>query len=46
MLSFQSELVTQGTFVGTLERLTGSDLGWRMLTQVYERESQRGRPGH
>ena len=40
-LSFQSDPVSQGTFVGTLERLTGSDLGWRTLVQIYEREQQR-----
>ena len=40
-LSFQSDSVTQGTFVSTLERLTGSDLGWRTLIQIYEREKQR-----
>jgi hypothetical protein len=40
-LSFQSDSVSQGTFVSTLERLTGSDLGWRTLTQFYERELQR-----
>jgi hypothetical protein len=40
-LSFQSDPVSQGTFTTTLKRLTGSDLGWRTLTQIYGREQQR-----
>ena len=40
-LSFRSDPVSQGTFVSTLEQLSGSDLGWRTLVQIYEREQQR-----
>jgi hypothetical protein len=40
-LSFQNDFVSQGAFVSTLERLTRSDLGWRTLVQIYEREKQR-----
>jgi transposase len=40
-LCFQSDPVMQGTFTSTLERLTGSDLGWRTLVQIYERELRR-----
>jgi hypothetical protein len=38
--SFETDAVTQGTFTSTLERLTGCDLGWRTLMQIYEREKQ------
>ena len=40
-LSFQSDPVSQGTFTSTLMHLTGSDLGWRTLIQIYEREQRR-----
>ena len=39
-LSFQSDPVSQGTFTGTLERLTGSDLGWCTMIAVYERQQR------
>ena len=40
-LSFETDPVAQGTFLTTFERVTGSDLGWRTLVQIYEREKQR-----
>ena len=40
-LSFQSNPVSRGTLTSTLEQVTGGDLGWRTLVQIYEREEQR-----
>ena len=39
--SFQTDPVMEVTFTSTLEQVTGSDLGWRTLVQIYEREKQR-----
>jgi hypothetical protein len=44
ILSFQSDHVTQTTFCEALEKLTGGDLGWRTMVQIYERELRRA--GH
>jgi hypothetical protein len=41
VLSFQDDVVSPATFASTLEGVTGSDLGWRTLVQIYEREEQR-----
>jgi hypothetical protein len=38
VLGFQTERIVQTTFCQALEKLTDSDLGWRMMTQIYERE--------
>jgi hypothetical protein len=43
VLSFQDDVVSPATFTSTLEGVTGSDLGWRTLTQVYERAQARER---
>jgi hypothetical protein len=43
LLDFQTEQVAQSVFCRTLEQLTGSDLGWRQLCQIYEREQARER---
>ena len=40
-LSFTTPNIVQATFCGTLEKLTGSDLGWRRLCEIYQRELQR-----
>jgi len=37
-LDFKTGRIDQTTFCEALERLTGSDLGWRTMTQIYERE--------
>jgi hypothetical protein len=42
-LDFQTEQVAKSTFCQVLEKLTGSDLGWRQLCQIYEREQARER---
>jgi hypothetical protein len=41
VLDFQTDQIVQTTFCEALEKLTDSDLGWRMMTQIYERELQR-----
>jgi hypothetical protein len=43
LLDFQTEQVAKSTFCQLLERLTGSDLGWRQLCQIYERQQARER---
>jgi hypothetical protein len=40
-LSFQTDHITQATFCEVLEKLTGGDLGWRTMVQIYERELRR-----
>jgi hypothetical protein len=40
-LDFQTDQIVQMTFCEALEKLTASDLGWRTMTQIYERELQR-----
>ena len=40
-LDFRTDQVVQSTFCEALEKLTGSDLGWRTMTQIYERELRR-----
>jgi hypothetical protein len=40
-LDFKTEQVAQPTFCQALEKLTDSDLGWRTMTQIYERELRR-----
>jgi hypothetical protein len=40
-LDFQTDQIVQTTFCEALEKLTGSDLGWRTMTQIFERELQR-----
>jgi hypothetical protein len=41
-LDFQTDQIVQSTFCKALEQLSGgSDLGWRQLLQVYEREQAR-----
>jgi hypothetical protein len=42
-LDFQTESITQGTFCKALERLTGSELGLRRASQIYERQQARER---
>jgi hypothetical protein len=42
-LDFQTEQVAKSTFCQVLEKLTGSDLGWRRLCQIYERQQARER---
>ena len=41
VLDFKTDQVVQTTFCEALEKLTDSDLGWRTMTQIYERELQR-----
>jgi hypothetical protein len=38
VLDFQTDQIVQSTFCEALETLAGSDLGWRTMTQIYERE--------
>src|SRR5215470_17429913 len=38
---FKTNRIVQTTFCEALEKLTDSDLGWRVLTEIYERELQR-----
>ena len=40
-LDFKTDQVVQSTFCEVLEKLVGSDLGWRTMTQIYERELRR-----
>jgi transposase len=42
-LDFQTEQVAKSTFCQALEKLTGSDLGWRTMAQIYERAQARER---
>jgi hypothetical protein len=42
-LDFQTDNVTQALFRKALEQLTGSDLGFRQLCQIYERQKARER---
>jgi hypothetical protein len=41
VLDFQTDQIVQTTFCKALEKLTGSDLGWCTMTQIYERELRR-----
>ena len=41
VLDFQTDQIVQTTFCEALEKLTDGDLGWRTMTQIYERELQR-----
>jgi hypothetical protein len=43
LLDFQTEQVAKSTFCQVLEKLSGSDLGWRQLCQIYERQQARER---
>ena len=43
LLDFQTEQVAKSSFCQVLEKLTGSDLGWRTMTQIYERAQARER---
>ena len=43
LLNFQTDLIAQSVFCQTLAKLTGSDLGWRTLLQIYERQQARER---
>jgi hypothetical protein len=40
-LDFQTDQIVQSTFCEALEKLTDGDLGWRTMTQIYERELRR-----
>jgi len=40
-LDFKTDQVMQSTFCEASEKLTDSDLGWRTMTQIYERELRR-----
>ena len=40
-LDFQTDRIVQATFCDALEKLTGSNLGWSTMTQIYERELRR-----
>jgi hypothetical protein len=42
-LDFQTEQVVKSAFCQVLEKLTGSDLGWRTMAQIYERAQARER---
>jgi hypothetical protein len=41
VLDFQTDQIVQTTFCEALENLTDGDLGWRTMTQIYERELRR-----
>jgi hypothetical protein len=43
LLDFATDPVAQSVFCQMLEKLTGSDLGWRQLCQIYERQQARER---
>jgi hypothetical protein len=43
LLDFQTDQIAQSVFCKALEQFTGSDLGWRQLCQIYEREQARER---
>jgi hypothetical protein len=40
-LDLKTDQIVQTTFCEALEKLAGSDLGWRTMTQIYERELRR-----
>jgi hypothetical protein len=40
-LDFKTDQIVQTTFCEALEKLTDSDLGWRTMTHIYERELRR-----
>jgi hypothetical protein len=42
-LDFPTDNLVQATFCEALEKLTGGDLGWRTMTQIYERQLERER---
>jgi hypothetical protein len=42
-LDFGTDNVVKSTFSKVLEQLSGSDLGWRTMVQIYEREQARER---
>jgi hypothetical protein len=42
-LDFGTEQVAKSTFCQVLEKLTGGDLGWRTMGQIYERAQARER---
>jgi hypothetical protein len=42
-LDFGTDNVVKSTFSKVLEQLSGSDLGWRTMIQIYEREQARER---
>ena len=42
-LDFGTDNVVKSTFCQVLEQLTGSDLGWRTMVQIYERQQARER---
>jgi hypothetical protein len=42
-LDFQTDQIVRSTFCQMLEKLTGSDLGWRTMIQLYERAQARER---
>jgi hypothetical protein len=41
VLDFKTDQIVQTTFCEALEKLPDSDLGWRTMTQIYERELRR-----
>jgi hypothetical protein len=41
VLDFKTDQIVQSIFCEALEKLTDSDLGWRTMTQIYERELRR-----
>jgi hypothetical protein len=43
LVDFAADSVAQSVFSQMLEKLTGSDLGWRQLCQIYERQQARER---
>jgi transposase len=43
LVDFAADSVAQSVFCQMLEKLTGSDLGWRQLCQIYERQQARER---
>ena len=42
-LDFPTDNIVQTTFCEALEKLTGGDLGWRTVTQIYDRQLERER---
>jgi hypothetical protein len=42
-LDFGTDNVVKSAFCKVLEQLTGSDLGWRTMVQIYERQQARER---
>jgi len=40
-LDFKADQIVQPTFCEALEKLTDSDLGWRTMAELYERELRR-----